>query len=1193
MIPVAFQESAPTLDESNNFGLYTLPQRIYPIPGIIMNLHSQYTYEGDLRSESAWEKLSLDLHRLSIIAPSGFDPNVTTLRYGVLPLEARFGGIVGVYQFELTSIGLVNNSTVAAHEMGHSLRLSHAPCGGAAYPDPDYPYGGGLIGHVGVDVYDLQPISSGHKDVMGYCSPEWISDYHYVKLIMRLLPTHTPPAPPQREQEGWLVSGQISPDGTSASLDYAWPISTTNIQAGSEGFGYRIELRDTSDVIQYSTVFTPNQAIAQDGTTFSSQFALVVPRIPDLGSIQFWRDDTHLANLPAANAPPILQVSHIRSGDQVTVSWQASSPDGTPTLVSILYSHDGGQIWQGLALDLTTDSLNLDASKLPGSANGFIEVIANNTTKVQTARLEIGPVSNKPPQAAIFGDKIIQRRTGEPLILTGSAIDLEDGSIPDANLHWSHPQIGVLGTGRTIILPQGLAEGEHTIILTATDSAGAQDQTTVIVTVTPSHPVVWSNICVAERIEITGIGMGDRDHTINPQTLSLADPASVNWLLAQMAGRSTTVPDGVAFTTDAPQSLTMIEPSSGTPHGYTFEASLQPTSQVTTSVSNPGNSYKTPRGLILYSKRATAGEWWTSVGKTTNEYVYRESHTEVLTFPPLEEATDLFVTAVVIDNDDDARPMVLEAIACDVTETVTELGPTDGAGLNIVNLTLAQVLTGTSQVSVTLRSPSGNGDSLVLVGLNVSYTCLRPTGAVLHVAPSPATIPLGATGLLTVTVTPGPAEVNGVQVHGQVDPTYLHLLDVRPTGVLTTEIVSPGFDPATGVFSYSAGILGSVLTEPFPVLVLEVQALEITDGTWVEFLDDFPPTDVSGPEGSVLSQAQDGLVIVTPPPTLRGTVDMQGRPAKPAPPWAVPLTVWLTPSGSDTPTHTFTTTTNLNGTFELYLDNVIPGLYDVRVKGNHTLRNLARDVSLVSGDNPYFLGRLLEGDAETAATFNHVRQADADVLIGSFNRCNGDPGFVANADLDESSCVLLPDFGLLSGNFGNEGDIVVTPTASLRSGLRQTSGGGALMAFNVEEMEVTVGEVVNLTLDVDPRGQSVNGGMVHLRFDPALVEVVDVALTERLPLVLEEPLVDNEQGVVRFAAGILGQTITERFSIATLSLKVKADTTSTTITPVDAVPQTDVSGPAGSVLAETRGVTLRTETQGGTEHTVYLPIVIK
>lgn len=56
---------------------------------------------------------------------------------------------------------------------------------------------------------------------------------------------------------------------------------------------------------------------------------------------------------------------------------------------------------------------------------------------------------------------------------------------------------------------------------------------------------------------------------------------------------------------------------------------------------------------------------------------------------------------------------------------------------------------------------------------------------------------------------------------------------------------------------------------------------------------------------------------------------------------------------------------------------------------------------------------------------------------------------------------------------------------------------------------------------------------------------------------------------------------------------MKADTTGTTITLIDAVPHTDVSGPAGSALAETRGVTLRTETQRGADYSVYLPIVSK
>jgi hypothetical protein len=139
-------------------------------------------------------------------------------------------------------------------------------------------------------------------------------------------------------------------------------------------------------------------------------------------------------------------------------------------------------------------------------------------------------------------------------------------------------------------------------------------------------------------------------------------------------------------------------------------------------------------------------------------------------------------------------------------------------------------------------------------------------------------------------------------------------------------------------------------------------------------------------------------------------------------------------------------------------------------------------------------------------------------------------------------------------------------------------------------MLVEVGDVVSLTLEIDPQGQPVNGAMVHLSFNPALIEVVEVNLTDYLPLVLEGPVIDNQQGEVRFAAGILGQTISEPFTVATLSVKVKGETTGTTITPVDLFTTTDVSGPPGSVLAEAQGITLRT-TSG--ENSLYLPVIMK
>ena len=74
-----------------------------------------------------------------------------------------------------------------AHELGHAHGRLHSPCGGASGPDPNYPYSGGGIGVQGYDLNKkaLVPASTG-KDLMGYCQPEWISDYTYQALVDRM-----------------------------------------------------------------------------------------------------------------------------------------------------------------------------------------------------------------------------------------------------------------------------------------------------------------------------------------------------------------------------------------------------------------------------------------------------------------------------------------------------------------------------------------------------------------------------------------------------------------------------------------------------------------------------------------------------------------------------------------------------------------------------------------------------------------------------------------------------------------------------------------------------------------------------------------------------------------------------------------------------------------------------------------------
>jgi hypothetical protein len=89
------------------------------------------------------------------------------------------------------SIGLgysgVDAASTMAHEVGHAHGRSHAPCGGTSGTDPQFPYSGGGIGVNGYDILAKTFIAaSSGKDIMGYCKPEWVSDYTYSAFFDRV-----------------------------------------------------------------------------------------------------------------------------------------------------------------------------------------------------------------------------------------------------------------------------------------------------------------------------------------------------------------------------------------------------------------------------------------------------------------------------------------------------------------------------------------------------------------------------------------------------------------------------------------------------------------------------------------------------------------------------------------------------------------------------------------------------------------------------------------------------------------------------------------------------------------------------------------------------------------------------------------------------------------------------------------------
>ncbi len=86
--------------------------------------------------------------------------------------------------------GSDDSAWTLAHEVGHELGRYHAPCDTSG-ADTGYPYANGAIGEWGWDPRTgalLGPSEA--SDFMGYCDPEWTSDYTWSAIFDRVVAVH-------------------------------------------------------------------------------------------------------------------------------------------------------------------------------------------------------------------------------------------------------------------------------------------------------------------------------------------------------------------------------------------------------------------------------------------------------------------------------------------------------------------------------------------------------------------------------------------------------------------------------------------------------------------------------------------------------------------------------------------------------------------------------------------------------------------------------------------------------------------------------------------------------------------------------------------------------------------------------------------------------------------------------------------
>lgn len=284
--------------------------RIWPLKGVTSTPRAPYTFSGTLsgNDQNAWGNL---LQSIAAVRQSdGSKRNY----YGWV--KVNYGsGIAGIgYVGQEAATGRDDSMDTITHELGHNMGRNHAPCGGVAGADQNYPYAGAKIGSWGYDSASGKLVNpNSNFDLMSYCDPAWVSDYNYkaVQTFLEAQASVTGAAAPY--ETALLIAGSLGPAGVELRAVQALRGAASSPQEGELTARLLFASGRQRDV---------SLATTEVSDTEQRHFLAVVPADEPLAALQLRRGERVLVEHAAAAQVEVPTLERL-DATHVRVRWNA------------------------------------------------------------------------------------------------------------------------------------------------------------------------------------------------------------------------------------------------------------------------------------------------------------------------------------------------------------------------------------------------------------------------------------------------------------------------------------------------------------------------------------------------------------------------------------------------------------------------------------------------------------------------------------------------------------------------------------------------------------------------------------------------------------------------------------------------------------------------------------------------------